>query len=104
MTAASPGQPLRPSDLQGSPRRRRKEGIIRALFFSAAALAVLISVLIVLSLVTEAAVFLTKVDIGALFAGSWQPRSDNYDITTLIAGTTVIAVIAMLIATPLGLG
>jgi phosphate transport system permease protein len=104
MTAAAPGQPLRPSDLQGSPRRRRKEGIIRALFFSAAALAVLISVLIVLSLVTEAAIFLTKVDIGALFAGSWQPRSGNYDITTLIAGTTVIAVIAMLIATPLGLG
>ena len=104
MTAAAPGQPLRPSDLQGSPRRRRKEGTIRTLFFSAAALAVLISVLIVLSLVTEAAIFLTKVDIGDLFSGSWQPRSGNYDITTLIAGTTVIAVIAMLIATPLGLG
>jgi phosphate transport system permease protein len=104
MTAAAPGSPLSIRDLQGSASRRRREGVIRTLFFGASATAVVISVLIVLSLITEAAVFLTKIDIGDLFAGSWQPRSGNYDITTLIAGTTVIAIIAMIIATPLGLG
>lgn len=104
MTAAAPGGPLRISDLQGSRARRRKEGIIRTLFLGAAGLAVLISLAIVLSLATEAAVFLTRIDIGQLVSGSWQPRSDGYDVTTLIVGTAVVAVIAMLIATPLGLG
>jgi len=78
--------------------------VIRKVFFGAAATAVAISVLIVLSLGYEAIVFLTTVDLSDLFSGSWQPRSGNYDITTLIAGTTVVAVIAMLVATPLGLG
>ena len=93
MTVAAPEGPLRISDLQGSRARRRKEGIIRALFFGAAGLAVLISLAIVLSLATEAVIFLTKVDIGQLFSGSWQPRSDSYDVTTLIVGTAVVAFI-----------
>ncbi len=104
MTSAAPTGPLRIEDLRGSTRRRQREGVIRGLFFAAAALAVVISGLIVLSLGFEAFVFLTKIELGDLIAGSWQPRSGNYDITTLIAGTTVIAAIAMLIATPLGLG
>jgi phosphate transport system permease protein len=104
MTAATPGAPLRVSDLQGSPARRRKEGIIRGLFFGAAGVAVVISALIVVSLLAEAVIFLTKVDPGALISGTWQPRSDGYDILTLVAGTATIALIAMLIATPLGLG
>ena len=72
MTAATPGAPLRVSDLQGSPARRRKEGIIRSLFFLAAGLAVVISALIVVSLLAEAVIFLTKVDPGALISGTWQ--------------------------------
>jgi len=104
MTAAAPGGGLSIADLQGSPSRRRRESVIRKVFFGAAATAVAISVLIVLSLGYEAIVFLTTVDLSDLFSGSWQPRSGNYDITTLIAGTTVVAVIAMLVATPLGLG
>lgn len=104
MTTLVPGGPLTVSDLQGSRSRRRKEGIIRALFFAAAGLAVLISLAIVISLLSEAIVFLTKVDLAQLISGSWQPRSGQFDITTLISGTLVVAVIAMLIATPLGLG
>jgi phosphate transport system permease protein len=104
MTAAVPGAPLRISDLQGSRSRRRREGIIRSLFALAAGVAVLISVAIVLSLASEAVVFLTKIDIGQLFSDSWGPRSDSYGILPLLVGTAIVALIAMLIATPLGLG
>ncbi|MFN8621094.1 MAG: phosphate ABC transporter permease subunit PstC [Chloroflexota bacterium] len=105
MTAASPaGRPLQVSDLQGSGARRRKEGIIRGLFFGAAGLAVVISAAILLSLLSEAVIFLTSVDLGQLFVGVWQPRSNSFDVSALILGTAIIAVIAMLIATPLGLG
>ena len=103
MTTISRSQ-LTIADLRGSAARRRRETVIRAMFFGAALMAVLISVLIVLSLSVEAIVFITKVDPAALFSGSWQPRSGNYDVTTLIAGTAVIAFIAMLVAAPLGLG
>jgi hypothetical protein len=104
MTAATPGAPLRVSDLQGSARRRRKEGIIRGLFLAAAGLAILISILIVLSLASEAVLFLTKIDLGQLTSLTWQPRADDWGIIALIAGTVQVALIAMLIATPLGLG
>lgn len=104
MTAASPGNPLSIADLRGSPARRRRESVIRALFFGAAALAVLISVLIVVSLLFRSIDFLRLVDPAALFGGSWQPRSGNFDLSTIIAGTTVVALIAMLVAIPLGLG
>lgn len=104
MTAATPGNRIGISDLQGSAARRRREGIIRMLFFGAAALAVVISVLIVLSLLAEAAIFLSKVGIGDLLSTSWQPRSEGYGMPALIVGTLIIALIAMLIATPLGLG
>ena len=104
MTAATPGAPLRVSDLQGSAARRRKEGIIRGLFLAAAGLAILISILIVLSLASEAVLFLTKIDLGQLTSLTWQPRADDCGIIALIAGTVQVALIAMLIATPLGLG
>jgi phosphate transport system permease protein len=104
MTAATSGSKLRIEDLRGSRARRRRESVIRALFFGAAFMAVVISLLIVVSLSFEAFQFITKVDPAALLSGSWEPRSGQYDVTALIAGTAVIAVIAMLVATPLGLG
>jgi phosphate transport system permease protein len=90
--------------LKGSPARRRRERIIRGAFFASAALAIVISVAIVLSLVGDTITFLRGVDPGALFADAWQPRAGDYGLLTIISGTLVIAVIAMLVATPLGLG
>ncbi len=104
MTASQQGAPLTIGDLRGSAARRRRELIIRSLFFLAAGTAVLISALIVLTLVGEAVAFITRVDISSLVSGSWQPRAGNYDMPSIIAGTFVVAVIAMLVATPLGLG
>lgn len=90
--------------LAGTPRRRRKEGIIHRLFQGAAALSIVISALIVLSLVTEAVAFLTAIDLSSLWGGGWYPRRSAFDLRVIIAGTAMIAGIAMLVAGPLGLG
>jgi phosphate transport system permease protein len=104
MTSAPAPTTMTIDDLRGSAGRRRREATVHGLFFAAAALAVVISLLIIISLAGEAIVFVTRVDLGALVAGSWQPRSSDYGLATIIGGTLVIAVIAMLVATPLGLG
>jgi phosphate transport system permease protein len=77
---------------------------VRALFFSAAAFSVVISAAIVLSLVGRATSFAIHVDPGALWSDSWSPRRGLYDLRTIVGGTLVVAAIAMLVATPLGLG
>ncbi len=91
-------------DLRGSAARRRREGLIRAAFFVAAALAIVISVAIVLSLLGDTITFLQGIEPGALLADVWQPRNGEYGLATIISGTLVIALIAMIVATPLGLG
>jgi len=90
--------------LRGSARRRRKERTVRTVLFAAAAAGLVISVAIVLTLVGEAIVWLTKVEPGWLWTEGWFPRSNDFDLLTIFAGTMLIAVIAMLVATPLGLG
>jgi len=91
-------------DLKGDASRRRRERIIRAVFFMAAGLAIVISVAIVLSLLGDSITFLQGIDPGALLDGAWQPRSGEYGLATIISGTLVISVIAMVVAAPLGLG
>ncbi len=56
------------------------------------------------SLLANALYFLINVDPGALFADGWFPRRGMYGIPTIVAGTLVISAVAMLVATPLGLG
>ena len=90
--------------LQGSSRRRRKESLIRALFLGAAIVSILISAAIVFSLIGKALLFITSVDIEALWSTGWFPRRGLFDLKTIIAGTLIISGIAMIVATPLGLG
>jgi len=104
MTASSSRASLTPSDLRIAPGRRRREAAIRAFFLAAAAASILITGAIVLSLLGNALYFLINVDKGALFADGWFPRRGMYDIRTIVAGTLVISGVAMLVATPLGLG
>jgi phosphate transport system permease protein len=91
-------------DLKGSASRRRRERMIRAIFFASAGLAVVISLAIVLSLLGDSITFLQGIDPSALLADVWQPRQGQYGLATIISGTLVIALIAMLVAAPLGLG
>ena len=95
-------------DLSGDPRRRTKERTVRALFFAAGFISIIISIAIVLSLVGEAWTFIRGLidegDLGSLWSLGWFPRRGLYDLRTIIVGTFIIAVIGILVAAPLGLG
>jgi len=90
--------------LAGDPKRRRKEGVIYRGFQLAAGLSIVISAAIVFSLLGEALVFLSRVDLSQIFAGGWFPRRGQFGIATIVAGTMVVTVVGMLVAAPLGLG
>lgn len=92
-------------DLSGDPRRHRRERIIGGVFFVAALLSVLISALIVLSLFTNGIEFFTDVEWSRVFATDvWNPRQGGFSMPTLLVGTLIVTGVAMLVATPLGLG
>jgi phosphate transport system permease protein len=95
---------LSATDLRGSARRRRKESLIRGAFLGAAAFSMIVSGAIVLALLGQAIRFLFDVDLSSLWAGGWFPRSNDFGILTLIAGTLLITAIAIAVAAPIGLG
>lgn len=104
MTGASLVPKLSITDLRGAPQRRRREAFVRAIFLAAAASSVLISLLIVVALIGQAWTFMSQVDLSTLVSDGWLPRRGRFDLATIFAGTLVITGIAMIIATPLGLG
>ena len=92
------------ADLRGDPKRRRRERRVRRLFVASAVLSIIISLLIVGSLAGESWNFLTSVELASLWEIGWFPRRALFDLRTIIVSTLVITAIAMVIATPLGLG
>jgi phosphate transport system permease protein len=92
------------ADLRGNPRRLRKERVVGVALKAAAGLSLVISALIVISLIREAVSFLSQVDLGSLTETGWFPRRGLYDVSTLIVGSLLVTLIAMVVATPLGLG
>ena len=89
--------------LRGSSARRRNEGTVRVILFAAAITSIVISVGIVLSLLFEALSFLSQVEFSQLFADGWFPRRGQFSIPTVVVGTLIITIIAILIAAPIGL-
>jgi phosphate transport system permease protein len=100
MTASAPGAP---SALVGSRARRAREAWIGRLFFSAALVSVVITAFIILTVFEQAVEFLLAIDLSQLVAPGWFPRRGLFDVATLVIGTLVVTVIAMLIAAPIGL-
>jgi phosphate transport system permease protein len=96
--------PLTVDDLRGTAARRRADGLIRLVFLGAATLSIVISVAIIGALVGQAWEFISRVDLSTLVSDGWLPRRGRFDVATLIAGTLTITAVAMVIATPLGLG
>jgi phosphate transport system permease protein len=90
--------------LRGTPQRRRREALIRALFLAAAAVSLIVSLLIVVTLAGQAWTFISNVDLGDLVSQGWLPRRGDFDVATLVVGTLVVSGIAMVVATPLGIG
>ncbi|HKO34729.1 MAG TPA: phosphate ABC transporter permease subunit PstC, partial [Candidatus Limnocylindria bacterium] len=52
----------------------------------------------------NALTFFINVDKSSLWTDGWFPRRGLFDIKTIVVGTLVISAVAMLVATPLGLG
>jgi phosphate transport system permease protein len=102
MAQASPALPAGVS-LRGSTRRQRRETIVRGLFLAASLVTILISMFIVAAVLFEAIGFLSQIDLGQLFGIGWFPRRGIFDVATIVIGTLIVTVIAMLIATPVGL-
>jgi phosphate transport system permease protein len=95
--------------LKGNPARLRKERTVSRIFQFAAILSIVISIAIIGSLFFEALGFLRirfrLDDLSALWSPTgWFPRRGAFDIKTIVAGTMVVSFIAMIVATPLGLG
>jgi phosphate transport system permease protein len=86
--------------------RDLKERIIQVLMFLAAAISVLTTLGIILSLATETIAFFSQVSIVEfLTQTSWTPLFSNktYGIWPLVAGTFLTSIIALAVAVPLGL-
>lgn len=90
--------------LGGTPRRRRRERRIEWALRIAASLSIVVSTLIVLTLIREALVFLGSIELGQLIGDAWRPSDGQFDLRTIVVGSLVISGVAMVVATPLGLG
>lgn len=98
------------ADLRGDPRRRSRDKRMGGLLAGSAAVSVLVSVLILFVLLRGAIDFMRSVDwdLGMLVddgaTPGWFPRRERFDLLTIVLGSLVMGVIAMLVALPLGLG
>lgn len=91
-------------ELTGDRRRRRRERLVKAVFFGAATISILISVAIVLALVGKAWSFLTSIELNQLWASGWFPRRGRFQLSALLVHTLMVTGIAMVVAVPFGLG
>jgi phosphate transport system permease protein len=97
--------PTSPMDLSGDPRRHRKERFMGGLFFVAAATSLLVTVLILYSLFSNGWDFFSDVEWSTVFdSDAWNPRQNSFSLTTIVSATLIVTGIAMIVATPLGLG
>lgn len=88
-------------------RSRAGEKVIRGILLAAAAVSVLTTVGIVLSVVIPTISFFSEIPVNDfLFGTVWTPLFANgqFGVLPLISGTIVITVIAVIVALPLGLG
>ena len=109
VTPASPGASGAGSSLiRTRTRRSVGEGIVRAILLAAAAVSVLTTTLIVLSLLRETINFFGDVPIADfLFGNKWTPllagEQQSFGVWPLLFATFYITAIALVVAVPLGL-
>jgi phosphate transport system permease protein len=94
------------ADLRLAPARARENRRAARLMLTAGSASVVVSVLIVWSIFTEAWAFVSDSEFewGILSQRGWFPRSGQFDLSTLFVGTLWVTGIAMLVAGPVGLG
>lgn len=104
MSHATVAAPITLDSLRGDGRRRRRDRAVRRVFLAAATMSVVISALIVFSLLREAWTFVSQVEWATVWTDGWFPRRGLYDVRTLIVGSLLVTVVAMILAVPVGLG
>jgi len=81
---------------------------MHAFFLIAASTSVVISALILYTLIDGAIDFVREIPFGQLIDRStqpgWFPRRERFDLPTVLLGTMIMSLIAMVVAVPLGLG
>ena len=96
---------LRPT---GALRRRQMvESVIHAVLFGTAVISVVTTSLIILSLLGPAESFFEDVSLGEFFGSTqWFPNFEpaEFGVWSIVGGTLVVTVIALLVAVPAGLG
>jgi len=86
-------------------RTTKKERNIAGLLFGIASLAVTGVILIIFFVLKEGWPVLLKYGPFALFTGKvWQPMGANYGMAPLIVGSTYVALVALVIGVPFGVG
>ena len=90
-------------DLQTAPRRVRKERNAKFLLLFTALISVVISIVLVFSLFSEAWDFIVGIDWASTWSEGWYPRRGLYDVKTLFVATLITTGIAMAVAGPIGL-
>jgi phosphate transport system permease protein len=97
----------RPEVILRAARPRYGEKLIKGLLVLAAFISVLTTTGIVVSLLEETITFFGEVSLGDFLTGTeWAPSFNppSFGVLPLVSGTLVVGLIAMLVATPLGLG
>jgi phosphate transport system permease protein len=93
--------------LRGARARSAREAIIGGALFSAGAVSILTTAGIVAVLVWESLAFFRRVSVEEFLTGTvWTPlfQPQHFGVLPLLAGSILVALIAALIAIPLGLG
>ena len=103
-TTIPPGTPPN-LDLSGDARRHRRERAIGIVFFAAAALSIVVSAAIVVSLFGKGWEFISNAEWGEVITGdTWNPRQNAFGVRPLIVSSLIVTGVAMVVALPLGLG
>ena len=98
------------ADLSGDPRRRAHDRRMQRILGSSAFITIVISALILFVLARGSIDFFKSIgwDFSVLRDSSkapgWFPRRERFDLITIVMGSVLIGLIAMLVAVPLGLG
>jgi phosphate transport system permease protein len=91
----------------GTARRRWHEDVIKAVLFGAAAISVLTTIGILLSLLEGTIEFFGEVGVWEFITGTeWAPlfSEPSFGVIPLVTGTLLVTGIALVVAIPLGLG
>ena len=81
--------------------------IFRGIFFICAFLSIIVSVVIVYSLISQAWGFFSDISVFEFISGTrWSPilKPRSYGVLPLVSGTLLVSAIAAMVAVPVGVG